>query len=504
MPRHSLDYLLQPLLLKKIEGVEGGEVSGLSYHSAKVQAGDLFFALDGRHREGWRYAREAVASGAVAAVVPERALLEGVPLIRVPDVRLALALIADRFYGHPSRSLRVIGVTGTNGKTTTTHLIDHLFRSRGEKTGLVGTISYRLGASVIPSSATTPEASDLQELMAKLVSLGAGRLTMEVSSHALEQKRVAGCRFAVVVNTNVTSEHLDFHRTFEAYREAKARLFSMMGTEFDDYRGPRVAVLNADDESFPYLQRRCSAQVVTYGLKRRADVAAAEIKMDRQGLSFRCLSFAGRERIRLRLPGIFNVYNALAAIAVGLVEGFSLEEIREALAGFGGVPGRFELIEGSQDFLVVVDYAHTPDGLENVLKAARDLTRGRLITVFGCGGERDRSKRPLMGEVAGRYSDYAVVTSDNPRGEDPEAIVADILPGLSRSPLRSYRVVLDRREAIKLALEAAGPGDLVLIAGKGHEEYQVIKGQVFPFSDRQVALELLAGRGTRSDLKPCC
>jgi UDP-N-acetylmuramoyl-L-alanyl-D-glutamate--2,6-diaminopimelate ligase len=490
MPLYAL---LEPLLLKKVEGkVEEGEVTGLAYHSARVEKGNLFFALDGRRACGWEYAREALNRGALAAVVEKEAPLKGLPLIRVPDARLAMALLAEKFYGQPSRRLRLVGVTGTNGKTTTTHLVEALYRRFGEKTGLIGTIGYRINDETMPAQATTPEASDLQEILARMADRGVTRVAMEVSSHALAQHRVAGCRFAVAVLTNITSEHLDYHRTMEAYLEAKTKLFMAMGGASGDGFGLRAAVLNADDAHYAAVNRCCPGQKITYGVAAPADIRAEDIRFDSRGVSFRVTGEFGAAPFTLRIPGLFSVYNALAAVGVGLAEGYPLDEISAALAGVSGVPGRFELVNGGQDFQVVVDYAHTPDGLENVLRAGRQITSGRVITVFGCGGERDRSKRAPMGETAMRYSDLAIATNDNPRGEDPDVIFREIMPGLQRwSHKGEYRVIPDRREAIAAALQAARKGDLVMIAGKGHEEYQVLKDRVIPFSDRQVARELL-------------
>lgn len=494
-----LEKLLEPLAIKRVEGITGGKVTGLAYHSGRIRQGNLFFSLEGRHEQGWRYAREAVERGALAAVVDETCPQLELPLIRVPDVRLALAVLANRFYGHPSRKLRLIGVTGTNGKTSTTHMIDNLFRDKGELTGLLGTVGYNIGIERHAPLATTPEASDLQEMLSKLVELGAGHVTMEVSSHALAQHRLTGCRVAVGVFTNIAGEHLDFHRTFDAYLQAKTKLFARMDG-FAEKCKAQVAVLNADDPCYNYVKNWSGAQVLTYGIINPADVRAFDIKPEAAGIKFTVISYAGSGDIILPLKGRFNIYNALAAYSVGLVEGLTHEEINAGLASFTGVPGRFELIDEGQDFTVVVDYAHTPDGLENVIKTARGLTASRVITVFGCGGERDRSKRPLMGEVAGRHSDVVIVTDDNPRGEDPAGIVKEIEPGLRRfPPAEGILVINGRREAIAAALETARRGDVVLIAGKGHETEQVYHDRTYSFDDRQVVRELirsgLKGRG---------
>ncbi len=489
-----LEKLLESLLLKKVEGDPEGKVTGLAYHSERVKPGNLFFSLEGRRGRGWRYAQEAMEKGAIAAVVENSCPLHDLPLIRVPDVRLALAIIANLFYEHPSRNLRLIGVTGTNGKTSTTHMIDFLFRSRGEVTGLLGTLGYKVGEESIAPLATTPEASDLQELLARLTRIGVEHVTMEVSSHALEQHRVTGCRFAVAVLTNITGEHLDFHRTFDAYLQAKTKLFARLDG-FGENSKPQVAVLNADDPCFEFVKGWSGVQKITYGITKPADVRAVDIVLEDTGVKFKVDSFAGSGEVRLPLKGQFNIYNALAAYSVGIVEGLTPEEISAGLANFPGVPGRFEIIDLGQEFTVVVDYAHTPDGLENVIKTARSLTEGRVITVFGCGGERDRSKRPLMGEVVGRYSDLGILTDDNPRGEDPESITQEVEPGLRRYlSLDGYQIINDRRAAILASLETANKGDLVLIAGKGHEGEQVYADRVVPFNDRQVAKELILAK----------
>lgn len=487
-----LEKLLEALVVKSVEGDLQGEVSGLVHDSRKVKPGTLFFSISGRRTQGWLYAREAIAHGARAVVVDRNCPIKGVPLVRVPDVRLALALLADRFYGSPSRSFKLIGVTGTNGKTTTAHMIDALFRGSGEVTGLLGTVGCRIGDHCMPSPATTPEADELQAMFSRLASIGATHVTMEVSSHALELKRVDGCHFNIAVLTNITSEHLDFHHTFEAYRNAKTRLFSQMGWGEDRDSKQPMAILNADDPCFEYVSRRSAGQIVTYGIHNPADVRASGVRQDEQGIFFQVESFAGIEGLKIPLKGRFNVYNALAAIASGLAEGLPLPDICTCLTHFSGVPGRFELVEAGQDFYVVVDYAHTPDGLENVIKTARDLSAGRIITVFGCGGERDRSKRSLMGEVAGRLSDLAIVTDDNPRGEESQQIMREVITGLQICrPREGYRIIADRKQAIRIALDEAGSGDLVLIAGKGHETEQIYHDRIIPFNDRQVAQEMI-------------
>ncbi|NLA27123.1 MAG: UDP-N-acetylmuramoyl-L-alanyl-D-glutamate--2,6-diaminopimelate ligase [Firmicutes bacterium] len=501
MRKVPLGELLEALLLKSVEGEVAGEVSGLACHTEKVEPGSLFFSLEGRCGEGWQYAEEAFRRGALAAVVARDCPLKGLPLVRVPEVRPAMALLADRFYDHPSRNFRLIGVTGTNGKTTTAHLIDRLFQARGEVTGLLGTTGYRLGNDTLSARATTPEAPELQELFARLSTRGAAHVTMEVSSHALAQDRILGCRFDIAVLTNITGEHLDFHKTFASYLRAKTMFFAHMGWSGGEReKGPRAVVLNADSRCYRYIRRWTKGQYITYGIEAPADVRAEEIHCGTAGIAFLIRSFAGSEYFRLPLKGRFNIYNTLAAISAGLVEGFKLSEMAAIFASFPGVPGRLEAVEAGQDYMVLVDFAHTPDGLASALQAAREFTPGRVITVFGCGGERDRSKRPLMGEAAGGNSDLVILTDDNPRGEVPAQIYSEVLPGLERClPGEGYRVIPDRREAIAAALAAAGRGDLVLIAGKGHETEQIYNDDSFPFSDGAVARALIRSSLERRD-----
>lgn len=472
-------------------GDQDTPIRGIAYDSRRVQPGFLFVAVEGRQTDGHRYIEQAVAAGA-AAVVVQKAVAVPPPAawVRVSDSRLALGLLAARFYDFPAEKLKMIGVTGTNGKTTTTHLISAVYRAAGMKTGLIGTINNRIGERVLPVEHTTPESLDLQRLLAEMVAEKVSVAVMEVSSHALALHRVAGCSFDAGVFTNITRDHLDFHRNFEDYLEAKSLLFRSLGASGD--RRPGVAVVNADDPRARSIIAATGAQVVTYAVNNRADVRAEDIRITPRGVSFAVCSPWGGRRVALKLTGLFNVYNALAAVATGGAMGLPLELIVGALQEVPGVRGRFELVDRGQDFTVVVDYAHTPDGLENVLQTARQITAGRLITVFGCGGDRDRTKRPIMGEIAGRLSDLPVLTSDNPRTEDPLKIIAEVEEGLVRVLERDrYLVVPDRREAIFRAVAAAGKGDTVLIAGKGHEDYQIIGTQKYPFDDREEAQRAL-------------
>jgi UDP-N-acetylmuramoyl-L-alanyl-D-glutamate--2,6-diaminopimelate ligase len=460
------------------------EISGLAYSTGQVAPGALFFCVSGFRADGHDFAADAVRRGA-AALVCERPLGLGVPELIVPDVRAAMGPAAARFYSDPTSRLRVIGITGTNGKTTTAFLTRHVLEAAGIRTGLLGTVTSIVGGREEPVERTTPEAIDLQALFARMVDAGDEACAMEVSSHALELRRSEGIHFACRVFTNLTQDHLDFHPTMEDYFLAKARLF--------DAPGP--AILNIDDE----YGRRLASEVpdpVSYAIERDADYRARDIRSDMAGSAYTCDTPDGRIDVVTRLPGLFNVLNALAATASAHGLGVDLETVRDALAGAGRVPGRFEPVDEGQDFTVLVDYAHTPEALDNVLRAVRELTEARLHVVFGAGGDRDRAKRPLMGRAAATLADRVIVTSDNPRSEDPEAILDDILEGTGPGVERE----VDRGRAIALALEAAGPGDVVVIAGKGHEQGQEFEGgRKEPFDDASVARAALrAARGVPS------
>ena len=450
------------------------EISGLAYSSQSVTPGALFFCVPGFRSDGHDFAPDAVKRGA-AALVTERRLDLGVSEVVVDDVRAAMGPAAARFYGDPTAELDVVGITGTNGKTTTAFLVRHLLEAAGRQTGLLGTVKRVVGGVEEEVERTTPEAIDLQETFRRMRDGGDVAAAMEVSSHALELGRVAGIRFASRVFTNLTQDHLDFHETMDAYFAAKRRLF--------DEPGP--AVVNVDDE----YGRRLAAEVdaVTFGIEHEADYRARDIEFDVMGSRFLLESPDGELRIDSPLPGLFNVQNVLGAVAA--VRTLGVEEI--SLEGFGRVPGRFEAVDEGQDFGVLVDYAHTPDSLENVLSAAREVTRGRLHVIFGAGGDRDRGKRPLMGDAARRLADRVVVTSDNPRSERPEGIIDEVMEGAGLGAEREP----DRRRAITRVIEEAEPGDVVVIAGKGHEQGQEFEdGRKEPFDDVTVAREALRAR----------
>jgi len=447
------------------------EISGLAYSSQSVTPGALFFCVPGFRSDGHDFAPDAVERGA-AALVTERRLDLGVPELVVDDVRAAMGPAAARFYGDPTTQLEVVGITGTNGKTTTAYLVRHLLEAGGRQTGLLGTVMRVVGGVEEEVERTTPEAIDLQETFRRMRDGGDRAAAMEVSSHALELGRVAGIRFACRVFTNLTQDHLDFHETMDAYFAAKRRLFDDAG----------LSVVNVDDE----YGRRIAAEVdaVTFGIENDADYRARDIDFDVMGSRFTLETPDGELRIQSPLTGLFNVENMLGAIAA--VRSLGLEQV--SLEGFGRVPGRFEPVDEGQDFGVLVDYAHTPDSLENVLRAARDVTRGRLHVVFGAGGDRDRGKRPLMGDAARRLADRVLVTSDNPRGEQPEAIIDEVMEGAGPEAERE----VDRRRAIARVIEEAEPGDVVVIAGKGHEQGQEFEnGRKEPFDDKTVAREAL-------------
>ncbi|QRG65767.1 UDP-N-acetylmuramoyl-L-alanyl-D-glutamate--2,6-diaminopimelate ligase [Brevibacillus choshinensis] len=482
--------LLMPLLPVTIAGDDSMEITGLTADSRQVKPGYLFVCLTGYTVDGHSFAAQAVQRGAVA-VLSEKDLDVPATIVKVPDTRRAMAMLADRFYGSPTRELKLIGVTGTNGKTTTTHLIDKILRDQSKQTGLIGTIHMRIGDVTEDVKNTTPDALDLQKSFRRMRDVNTEYAIIEVSSHALEMGRVRGCNVHTAVFTNLTQDHLDYHKTMENYRYAKSLLFSQLGNSYEPDR-LKTAVLNADDEASELYATVTPARILTYGIDRAADVHATDIEITSRGTSFTVETFAGNVRMNLKLMGKFNVYNALAATAVALAEGISLEEIKNSLEEVAGVNGRFEAVDAGQPFAVLVDYSHTPDSLENALMTVKEFAKQRTFCIVGCGGDRDRTKRPIMAQIATRYADRTVLTSDNPRSEEPQAILDDMLAGLAAVSKDRYIAIADRREAINYAVSEAKPGDVILIAGKGHETYQIIKDQVLPFDDREVAREAIA------------
>jgi UDP-N-acetylmuramoyl-L-alanyl-D-glutamate--2,6-diaminopimelate ligase len=469
--------------------------AGIAYDSRHVTPGSVFVALRGQKADGVTFAAQAIASGAVAIVAEQPSSSpSAVPWIVVKDARLALALLAAELFGNPSHEMRVVGVTGTNGKTTTAFLLHAIFEAGSIPCGLIGTVGYRYGDRVFDSTRTTPEAPDVQSLMRDMVAAGCGSCAMEVSSHALALKRVDGIRFAAGVFTNLTRDHLDFHTNMEDYFSAKRRLFEMLPAG-------APALINADDSRAAALAE-ASALPVTYGVTKPADVSAGPLSYSLQGLEFDVRCPQGVVHVHSKLVGRPNVYNILGAVGATAALGVPLDAIEEGLRRLPGVPGRFEVVSRPEDDVtVIVDYAHTDDALRNLLETARPMATKRLITVFGAGGDRDKTKRPLMGMVAARLSDLIVVTSDNPRNEDPARIIDEVLRGAAGETRQGHAEVRtnpDRREAILDAIASASPGDVVLIAGKGHEKYQEIGGRTYPFDDVAVAREALESRRVKS------
>lgn len=471
-------------------------VSTVTYDSRQVREGSLFVAIEGYKIDGHKYIQTAINGGAIAVIIQDvKYQSDSYTWVRVPNTRQALADLSAVFWNFPSGKLNLIGVTGTNGKTTTTNLIATILEDHGFTTGLIGTIHNRIGQEIIPVHHTTPEAPELQGLFQEFLTKGAEYAVMEVSSHALDLHRVRGSEFDVAVFTNLTQDHLDFHGDMEQYLAAKGKLFNGLGK---NSRKPRrkFAIINIDDPYGRQLAEMTGIPIITYGVKNPADVKADQVVVEAAGVKFQLCYTDQILPVSLKLTGVFNVYNALAAIAVGLVENVPVNSIIASLENIAGIPGRFEKVEEGQDFTVIVDYSHTPDSLENCLKTAREFAKGRIITVFGCGGDRDKTKRPIMGEVAARLSDFVVITSDNPRSENPVDIISDIVPGVLRvKEPHQFVELADRREAINLAVREASPGDVVIIAGKGHEDYQIIGTQVSHFDDHEVAAEAIKARG---------
>jgi UDP-N-acetylmuramoyl-L-alanyl-D-glutamate--2,6-diaminopimelate ligase len=473
-PARPLADLVVSLPRHEVQGDRSVNVVDVVYRSQDAVPGSLFFCVPGSGRDGHDFAAEAVARGAVALMVERWVAVEAAQ-VRVSSVREAMGPVSAAFFGRPGDRMTMVGVTGTNGKTTTTYLLESVFRRSGRVPGLIGTTGLRIDGEPVPFPRTTPEAPDLHRLLARMADAGVEAVAMEVSSHGLHQHRIDGIRYRCSVFTNLSQDHLDYHASMEEYFEAKARLFTPELSE--------RAVVNLDS---PHGRRllRPDLPTVTFGQGPGADVRATDVRATRSGVSFR----VGDLEIRSSLRGRFNVENCLAALATARTLGIPDDVSAEGIADVRGVPGRVETVEEGQDFLVVVDYAHTPDGVENVLQAARLLAAGRLIVVFGCGGDRDRAKRPLMGKAATSLADLSVITSDNPRSEDPLAIIAEIESGAGEGGGR-YVIEPERRAAIKLAVSEAGEGDVVVIAGKGHETGQEFADRTVPFDDRIVAAE---------------
>ena len=483
--------LIAALPTKTVSGALPRTVTGIADDSRKVGRGECFVAVPGLRQDARRFVPDAVARGAAVVVLEGGAVPEiAVAQVVVPAAREALARLANAWHGDPSRAMTMVGITGTNGKTTTSYLVEALLRERGLTPGVVGTVGYVGGTTAMDASQTTPDALQLTELLARMRDDGVQGVAMEVSSHALAQARADALSFDVAAFTNLTQDHLDFHGTFDEYRRAKRRLFELTA------RSPkprRFGVVNADDPAGAAMVDGLPLEVLRFGLGAGADVRAVEHTSGLDGIRMTVATPSGRFALRSPLIGEHNVMNLLTAIGVGLALGLAPDAIGGALGGVGAVAGRFEQVKTGQDFLVVVDYAHTPDALERVLATARKLTGGRLGVVFGCGGDRDRGKRPIMGGIAARLADRVWVTSDNPRSERPQAIIDDIVGGMggATAPAEGYVTEPDRRAAIRSALDWARRGDTVVIAGKGHETYQIVGSEVLSFDDRAIAKEIL-------------
>lgn len=487
----KLKELIQDLNYEKLINFKDVDITGISYNSKTTEVGDIFVCLVGEHSDGHQYFKSAVEAGA-KALLTEKELDCPLPQVLVKSTRQQIADIADKFYNSPSKSLNLIGITGTNGKTTVTHLVQKIFERNSQQCALIGTLGYKLSSSDDYKEAkhTTPQAPELQATLGYIANqVQIKNVAMEVSSHALEQNRVGGCVFKGAVLTNLTQDHLDYHITMDNYFDSKAILFK--GLEKGTF-----AIINADDA---YAQRFIDVipegvKVLTYGIKNSADVMAKDIEFSLSGVEFTCVTDKfGSQAVKLHMNGMFSVYNVLAALTVGIESGIDISTCIKALESTKGVAGRFEVVAKSP--LVIVDYAHTPDGLENVLMAAREITPegSKLICLFGCGGDRDSTKRPKMGAIAEKLSDKVVITSDNPRSEEPQQIITDILTGLKSVNPKNVFVEPDRGKAIELLRTICTDIDVVLIAGKGHEDYQILKNETIHFDDREEARRVFAG-----------
>ena len=490
--RRKLSEVFEGTEIALPSGVGGLEIRQVACDSRKVQPGALFFALHGAKADGNAFIRDAAKRGALAIASTEPAPstpLNSAVWIHVRDERKMLAITSANFFGKPANALQLVAVTGTNGKTTTTSVIDAIVKASGAKTGLFGTIAYHTPLGDYPAPNTTPESVDLQGFFAEIRDAGGKYAVLEASSHSLAMDRLWGCHFQAAVFTNLTREHMDYHKTFEDYFAAKKRLFEGTGAG-----APEVAILNTDDE-FGKRLAGLAKKTVTYGLESHADITTKKFHLTFDGLTFTAQTPNGKVEVVSSLVGRINVYNLLAAIGAAQALGLSNEVIESGIRNLESVSGRFQRIDQGQPFLVIVDYAHTDDALENLIRTARELNpKGRIITLFGCGGEKDRTKRPVMGEVTGRLSDLTILSSDNPRGEDPLKIISDVIVGLQKTAGK-YLIEPDREKAIGLAMDEARAGDMVLLAGKGHENYQILADRTFEFDDRIEARRALRQRG---------
>lgn len=482
-----LKKLLEGLNIISCFGDLNQKITKMTYDSRKSTLNSVFIAIDGYKIDGHDYIECAIKNGAKAIVCEKMPIKreENITYIKVEDSRWAQAFLADKFYNHPSNKLNITGITGTNGKTSVAFLISNIIKEWGKEIGNIGTIGNYIGNTFSTAEHTTPEAIDLQKMLSQMVNTGIKYTVIEVSSHSLSLKRVHNTKFNIGIFTNLSQDHLDFHQTSEKYFEEKTKLFYMTN---------KANIINGDD---PYGKRLLNMlkerniKSYSFGIENKCDYMAKDIKIDDKGVSFIFQGKDIKEEFHLSIPGIFSVYNAMPAIIAGCVEQVPVETIKSALNNTSSIPGRFELVDTNTLYSVIIDYAHTPDGLKNVLETIKSFSKKRVISVFGCGGDRDKSKRPLMGEVAGEYSDFVILTSDNPRSEEPFLIIEDILPGIKRSNC-PYQVVENRKEAIKVALSMGEKDDIILIAGKGHETYQILKNETIPFDEKLIIKQLLS------------
>lgn len=499
-----LSELTDHLSEKKYLGLNDPEISGIAYDSRKIKPGYLFVAVRGFHQDGHSYIGKAVEMGAVAVLL-ETSALDGqvqagvangtTPLVAVPDTRKALADVAARFYDFPARKLKVIGITGTDGKTTTSFLCSHVLETAGFITGLMGTVDFKVASKwwANDTRQSTPESLEIQEMLAEMVNAKVDYAVLETTSHSLVLDRVRKCEYDIAIFTNLTGDHLDFHGTRDQYLKDKSKLFEMLGSSADKGT-PKVSIINIDDAAYSTLKEVSPVPPLTYGLNNPADITARGIELSGNGTVLTAVTPVGDIDLNLKLTGSFNVYNALAAVALGVSQHISLNTIKSALESISGVPGRMERIDCGQPFTVIVDYAHTPDSLQKVINVLRPLCEGKLIVVFGCAGERDKSKRPVMGKIAALSTDYFILTNEDPRFEDPEEILREMEAGatlVGRKIGVDYLKIADRRQAIAEAFSRARPGDLVLLAGKGHEGCIIIGNEKTPWDERFMARELL-------------
>lgn len=477
-----LKELIRGLTIKNFSGSNDININKVAYDSREVSQGDLFVCIEGFNMDGHKFAEQAASKGAKAIICTKAINIstEGVSVIEVEDSRIALSVAASNYYNHPEQSLKLIGITGTNGKTTSTFMIKSILEAAGFKVGVIGTIANFIGDKKMPAQRTTPESLELFKLLRDMVDSGVDYCVMEVSSHSLVLNRVYGLEFSQGIFTNLTRDHLDFHETFENYYNAKLMLF----------KSSKNSIINTDDEYGKKMLVDISENKITYSIDGDSNTAAENVQLHSRGAEF-ILNFHGnKEKVSINLPGKYNVYNALGSAAACLCQGISLDKVKEGLEKMYAVPGRCEIVTKDYNlgFDIIVDYAHTPDGLENILKTAREFTKGRLISIFGCGGDRDKTKRPIMGNIGSELSDLVIITSDNPRSENPMDIINEIAGGIK---LNNYIIVENRREAIKKAIETAVKDDVIVLAGKGHEDYQIIKDKKIHFDEREVVAEII-------------